>query len=145
MHEAFEKAVEFFGTTDNWREAGYLLPDGSLLDFSGACLGGSGCGKRLLDHREIFDVFDQGGTAGMLKFMALGAIRISCSPGELGFSMIDTVRPTKIQLEKLVERSYSSRKVYYDIFTSTYENVLSHQDDLSLDHFFHFLRMHTIS
>ena len=31
----FETAKELFGTTFDIREAGYILPDGSLLDFSG--------------------------------------------------------------------------------------------------------------
>jgi hypothetical protein len=30
-----EKAVEYFGVTDNYRKAGWILKNGLLLDFSG--------------------------------------------------------------------------------------------------------------
>jgi len=47
-----EAAVDYFGTTDDPREAGYILDDGRMLDFSGKKEGGP-AGTRALDHREI--------------------------------------------------------------------------------------------
>ena len=49
-------AKDYFGTTSNRREAGYILNDGSYLDMSGKKFGGSP-GRRSLDHREIVDAF----------------------------------------------------------------------------------------
>ena len=49
-------AKDYFGTTTNRREAGYILNDGSMLDLSGKNFGGS-AGRRSLDHREIVDAF----------------------------------------------------------------------------------------
>jgi hypothetical protein len=49
-------ARDYFGTTDNRREAGYILNDGSYLDFSGKKFGGPR-GQRTMDHREVVDAF----------------------------------------------------------------------------------------
>lgn len=35
VQAAFDKAIDTFGTTNNVKEAGYVLPDGKMLDFSG--------------------------------------------------------------------------------------------------------------
>jgi hypothetical protein len=48
--KALEKRViAQFGTTENPNEAGYILSDGTMVDFSGKNQGGAG-GKRELDH-----------------------------------------------------------------------------------------------
>lgn len=70
----FATAKEKFGTTYDMREAGYILPDGSMLDFSGRhqVRGGDTSflnGNRTVDHREIEDVaydFDENET-GVLE------------------------------------------------------------------------------
>lgn len=46
------RARKCLGETQDWREAGYLLSDGTLLDLSGKNQGGWP-GQRNLDHREI--------------------------------------------------------------------------------------------
>lgn len=45
-------AVAHFGTTEDPYEAGYLLPDARMLDFSEKSMGGT-AGSRSADHREI--------------------------------------------------------------------------------------------
>jgi len=57
--ELVERAKKKFGVTTDLREAGYLLEDGSLLDFSGKREGGSPR-TRGYDHREISRVIDTG-------------------------------------------------------------------------------------
>lgn len=54
--EIEDLARDYFGTTTNRREAGYILNDGSFLDMSGKKFGGP-TGRRTLDHREIVDAF----------------------------------------------------------------------------------------
>ena len=73
--DIFEKAKEEFPLTDNASLAGYLLPDGSMLDFSG------GQGQRIFDHRDISSIDDALGdlSDGMIQFMHLGAIRLHAS------------------------------------------------------------------
>jgi hypothetical protein len=70
-YKLFQKAKDEFGTTDDWNEAGYILPDGDLLDFSGKNQGGYG-GTRNLDHRDINSIDDD---MDMQTFIGLGAIR----------------------------------------------------------------------
>lgn len=78
-------AVQQFGTTDRYESAGYILPDGSMLDFSG----GKDKGRRTQDHREIRSVFgpvEAGNnteiTKGMNHFIQEGNIRVMAeSPG----------------------------------------------------------------
>lgn len=70
-----DRAAEYFGVTNNWNQAGYMLPDGRMLDFS------AGQGPvRVIDHREIKDVIDiendNTGREAMIQFMNYGNIRM---------------------------------------------------------------------
>ena len=67
-----------FGITDDFREAGYMIPDGRMLDFSGKSEGGL-AGTRSYDHRQINIVFDESFEKSyepMIQFMKEGNIRI---------------------------------------------------------------------
>ena len=78
--DAINQAKEFFGITNDFREAGYLLQDGTLLDFSGRSQGSRTYGRRTLDHREINEVgYD------MDEFIELGNIRMK--PESSGFEL----------------------------------------------------------
>lgn len=72
------KAVKAFKTTTNFNEAGYLLPDGKLLNFSGGERN-----HRYRDHREIGEIYEAtNGVAALNRFLADGNIRIMAeSPG----------------------------------------------------------------
>lgn len=53
-----EKAILKFGKTYDPKEAGYILPTGTALDFSGRSQGAGieAFGKRYMDHREVSDI-----------------------------------------------------------------------------------------
>lgn len=93
-----ERVKEFFGTTKNWNETGYILADGSQLDFSGRKDGARG-GYRTVDHREIRepytddDKIQMTNNDAMVAFMAEGNIRIS--PETPGVNL--SVKPTQAQ------------------------------------------------
>lgn len=76
-----EAAVDYFGKTYSWNETGYLLLNGTKLDFSGKHEGAPG-GYRTVDHRDIsdaLDIEDYGGedySGSMVQFMSEGNIRI---------------------------------------------------------------------
>ena len=84
-------AKERFGITNDIRECGYVLPDGTMLDFSGRHLLNKGtdssylAGRRAVDHREIEDIgwSIDGNTKNfdfsMEEFIKLGAIRTHVS------------------------------------------------------------------
>lgn len=65
------KAKDYFGTTRNLNEAGYILTDGSLLDLSGKRQGASG-GYRALDHLDVAEALEN---ADMYDFINSGNIR----------------------------------------------------------------------
>lgn len=68
----FKRAIKRLGLTRDPREAGYILPDGSMLDFHGRALGSRGPpGYRQLDHSEV----------NKNRFRKKGAIRVSVSRG----------------------------------------------------------------
>ena len=102
-------AKKMFGTTDDATEAGYILDDGSMLDFSGKAEGGTR-GVRAYDHREINRVGDSGvggldefDDVGMFEFMEEGGIR--WGPESNLFNMWN--KPSEKQLSKM-------KKIYND-------------------------------
>lgn len=99
--EDVKTAEAYFGTTYKINEAGYLLTDGKLLDFSGRHEGGPG-GYRTVDHRDIVDAFngdygDGSYSGGMIEFMQAGNIRLSPESGGINLSKM----PTKAQMSTL--------------------------------------------
>jgi len=103
-----QKAIEHFGKTYNWNETGYLLTDGTRLDFSGKNNGGPG-GERTVDHRGITEALglDYGGkeySGAMIQFMSEGNIRIMPETNGINLSVL----PTKAQeraLEDFISRA----------------------------------------
>lgn len=99
--ENVKKAEAYFGTTYRISEAGYLLTDGKMLDFSGRHEGGPG-GHRTVDHRDIKDALgdDYGGDGysdGLIQFMREGNVRLMPENG--GINMI--VKPNPKQMQTL--------------------------------------------
>lgn len=92
-------AVERFGTTEQFERAGYILPDGQMLDFA---QNGS---TRDTDHREIIDVFGPSevrtGTEALNAFLADGNIRVMADAP--GIDVPAEVRPSTEQLERIQE------------------------------------------
>jgi hypothetical protein len=99
--DAFEYAKRRHGTTRSIYEAGYVLPDGTMLDFSGKSDAGGYERKpdgnfgpqsgqrdylrdtRNSDHREIRFSESQefGGNEAMTEFMRKGAVRVDANSG----------------------------------------------------------------
>ena len=90
-----KKALKAFKTTANFNEAGYLLPDGKMLNFSGGERN-----KRYRDHREIGEIYEATqSTAALNRFLKDGNIRIMAeSPG---IDIPAGVEPTKEQYAML--------------------------------------------
>ena len=90
-----KKALKAFKTTANFNEAGYLLPDGKLLNFSGGERN-----HRYRDHREIGEIYEATqGTAALNRFLSDGNIRIMAeSPG---IDLASGVEPTQEQYAAL--------------------------------------------
>jgi hypothetical protein len=94
-----QKVVNHFGLTNDLREAGFILPNGSLLDLSGKNDGGTP-GIRARDHREIGFATGSGGTAGMIEFQQAGSVRIGGN--NIGTIDMETA-PTEPQLSVIAQ------------------------------------------
>lgn len=112
----FEATKEKFGTTNDLREAGYILPDGTMLDFSGRYMMDDGMdtshlsGRRAVDHRAIHEVgYDQddnetGFITDMADFIGRGAIRIDANAGTINLSKVPTAKQARV-LRMLIMRN----------------------------------------
>ena len=76
-------AEEKYGTTKDLGEAGYVLPNGKMLDFSGRGLldEGAPAGYRNLDHRALQPLGLTPNDEGMHAFMASGPARVDFGAG----------------------------------------------------------------
>lgn len=130
--EAAQRAKGIIGITNNPKEAGYVLPNGEMLDFTGRHYA-SGyekgkpkvgepdylAGERSVDHREISIIYGEGigGNEAMVRFESEGNIRVAALEGDLNVSLqLDQVITPK-QIETL-NKMYKSTggSVNYDIY-----------------------------
>ena len=90
-------AVEQFGTTDRFERAGYILPDGRMLDFA------QNDSTRDTDHREILGVFGpaevSNGTEALNEFLADGNVRVMAEAP--GGDIAAKTPPTEQQLRQI--------------------------------------------
>ena len=111
-------AKEQFGVTEEFRRAGYILPDGQMLDFA------QNDRSRDTDHREILEVFGpaevKNGTEALNEFLLDGNVRVMAEAPGVDISA-DTA-PTAQQLEqirKMAERLGGERRQFtLDISTA---------------------------
>jgi len=147
-----KKAKEHFGITLDPREAGYILEDGTMLDFTGRHHA-SGYEhihlptgevihrplpgqpdylkhKRSEDHRSISAIFPPpiSGVDAMIKFEhEANAIRFHLSmDGDLNISLTTAQNPTEAQWDKLnkIQRS-TGGVVFFDIYDGITVDIYS--------------------
>ena len=104
-------AVKEFGYTPYFYDAGYLLPNGKLPNFSGEK--GQHFGVRGEDHRGIGVIFDDtSGTDAMIRFMNQGNIRVMASTP--GLDIYSGAEPTSEQYVTIRRMAQESAQSYYD-------------------------------
>lgn len=93
LDEITSSAKKHFGVTYDWNKAGYILTDGSRLDFSGKHQGYD-TGMRSVDHRDIGEVYSDGsdGVSAMIDFMQKGNIRIMPESNSINLSSAPTAK-----------------------------------------------------
>jgi len=112
-----ERAKIVFGETNNIAEAGYILEDGTMLDFSGKNQGGMS-GTRAFDHRQITTAFSidsnlPTSTDGMVWFMDRArAVRVS-SGRDLHVDFAGP--PTRAQKDIVLRYGMESDEVVWDV------------------------------
>ena len=121
----FDNAKQHYGLTNNFNAAGYMLPDGSLLDFSEANDGGDP-NQRSLDHRNIEGIImDEGKEYDsrwmyIADFMNEGAIRLL--PEYAGINIMQA--PTAEQRKRLFDFIYKyNGKVILEIADERLNNI----------------------
>lgn len=122
-NEIMNLAIERFGLTNNIRQAGYILPDGRLLNF------GEG-GRRDTDHRAIEGIYkannipiwsDEYRYNYVVDFMNRGAIRCDVNNGLLDM----TKEPTQEQYKMLKTFARYSDEIYLDFTDDKGNNIHS--------------------
>lgn len=90
-------AKEQFGTTEDFNRAGYILPDGQMLNFA------QNDRTRDTDHRAIMNVFGPAevktGTEALNEFLLDGNVRVMAEGP--GIDLSADVAPTAQQLEQI--------------------------------------------
>jgi len=121
-----ERAKEKFGLTEDILEAGYILGDGSMLNFNGGFEG-----DRCLDHSEVIELYDKHVGSGYEgKYMPLfqreaNAIRISESEGNLAIQLNIGQKPTDTQWLKIGRLLRGGGgDLYFDIYNKTGKKVI---------------------
>nr|DAO14499.1 MAG TPA: Large polyvalent protein associated domain 23 [Caudoviricetes sp.] len=118
-----ELALKQYGTTENFEQAAFLLPNGKMLDFSGGAEGE----KRGLDHRNIQTVFgpaEPGQNAAQAdylnQFIREGNVRIM--PESPGVDISAETKPTAAQYAQIAEMAdtlgVQNRKFSVDLSTA---------------------------
>lgn len=104
-----QNAIEHFGTTDDFRVAGYIVPNGEMLDFSGAhwldrdFYSAEEIAEwkrkndlRQADHEDIAEAYPDGAQGDTrYNFMKRGNVRIS--PEAPGINLAKSKKPTAAQ------------------------------------------------
>ena len=145
--EMANKAVQTYGTTHNIAEAGYVLPNGKMLDFSGRHQAGYNrvgdkfapkqgerdwlANDRAVDHRDVVHMLaspeGMEGHEGMAKFMAeAGAIRNK--PG-IGFEA--AAIPTDKQIKTIVtshNTKYRGEPMLVELSHPTTGDIIASRD-----------------
>ena len=128
--ELIQRAKYTFGTTNDVREAFYVLPDGTMLDGSGRHWGGDErdvAGQRQVDHGDIGEIIDDSTNPAdaMYKWMARsGAMRFDQIVGIASIAR----KPTPQQLAVL---SRASRGKYLALSLNTPEGRIV--DDIEFE------------
>lgn len=103
-------AKQIFGLTNDFNKAGYLLPDGAMLNF---CYDEKYNWQRDRDHREIAEalseITDDSYSGALIQFMNYGAIRVL----PCGLEMAQ--KPTEAQRRKIAEFLLMHRDGFLEI------------------------------
>lgn len=122
-------AADKFGYTDDFLLAGYLLPDGKMLDFSSE--EGKRFRQRDIDHRAVSDIYEYTqGTAALNRFLKDGNVRIMA--GTPGIDVSSVSEPTSEQyavIKRFVRDVSQKRRFDVDISAEDGRNVGTYNYD----------------
>ncbi len=124
MNDLVERAKREFGVTDDWLKAGFILPDGSLLDLGE----GAKPGASRIPHNDVAKVFTDDERSlhyhsEMCFVLLTGAMRICYIVNPDGTYELDVEAsiihpPTEAQLRTLTQISRDCERFYYDLINA---------------------------
>lgn len=128
--EWVENAIARFGLTENVKEAGYILPDGRMLDFSGKREGGR-AGYRSYDHRQISEIkvpeINGKSLSPMTLFsQATGSLRFDIRNGDVYVNAFSTV-PTPEQVGIITRSLTRGSELFWDVTDTDGRVIVSEQ------------------
>ena len=100
----YSNLKKHFGTTTNFNLAGYMLKDGTMLDFSGKHWGDTASDMRTVDHRDVMEAFSDtsnSGTEEMINMISNGNIRLMNETGGINLSKMPTASQREV-LERYI-------------------------------------------
>ena len=121
-----ERAIDHFGTTDKPHEAGFILYDGQLLDFSGGY-----ADQKRLDHAEIQQIYTdkelekankKHKPAGPIHLFQIqsNAIRLNSAQysGYMYMSIYDSqiITPEQIKTIEYITKYDTTKHILYDVY-----------------------------
>ena len=125
--DILERAVELFGTTDDPREAGFILPDGIFLDFSGMRQGSMAPGHRYMDHNEIGSL---PGVDGHEEFCAqTGAVRMGLAGDYVFFDIRAEPSYTQQRVMMNIMAEYTDYNADIEALQGSTRFVFDHVDN----------------
>ena len=94
----YKNLENHFGTTGNFKVAGYLLTNGKLLDFSGKHWGDTTSRMRQVDHREAQEVLNRGnnGINDMIDMIGNGNIRLMPEIGGINLAVYPNEKQRRV-------------------------------------------------
>ena len=130
----YKSMEKHFGTTGNFNVAGYMLPSGKILDFSGKHWGDTTSRMRQVDHRDISEVVpdDHNGFEAMVRMISNGNIRLMPETGGINLA----VAPTKNQrtvLRRYIEYFKGECVVDFDAIGGDTVESFSYEKGTSAD------------
>ncbi|MDD5170661.1 MAG: hypothetical protein PHN75_17735, partial [Syntrophales bacterium] len=133
--EMANKAKKFFGVTENPNEAGFIMPDGSMLDFSG-----EEKDERWFDHREVARLYNKVKASRDVEDQLLArfqnesnAIRLSMQAQrnmnipDINLSIQEGQAPTETQWRQIakIQKETPGARIYYDLLDDNLKVVKS--------------------
>lgn len=119
-----KRARRKYKTTDYFEFAGYILEDGTMLNFSHENR------QRDMDHREIGEFFTKAqGTDALCKFMRRGNIRVSCNSTDYCFEF--SVKPTILQWRKLMTAALAAKQYGINLYIEYNKTIIRNYNELT--------------
>lgn len=120
--DLIHRAKHYFGTTNDISKAAYLLPDGSLLDFS------ESRDYKSMDHRAIKNILPDTEVHGygdlpVTQFLKTGAVRFVAKSRELNLEKLSNKSLTSAQwqrIDSILKNDPMKEYIFVDSIGSNY-------------------------